>query len=386
MKEVLTPRLARPAAGRAWLSFAVLAIVAAFACVAAVPLHALTLSMPLVGVGLSTLTSNNPTLLDLAKATDPDGAIADVAEILNETNEVLDDMSWVEGNLATGHRTSIRTGIPSPTWRKIYGGVQPTKASTVQVTDTCGMLEAYGQVDKALADLNGNTMAFRASEDRAHIEGMSQQIASTLFYGNETSLPESFTGLAPRFSTLVQATAPSGFNVIDFGGTGAVNTSIWLVVWGPRTVHGIVPKGSKAGLQARDLGEQIIQNSDGSKYQAYISHYRWDAGLTVRDWRYIVRIANVDTSNAGVGVGVLANTPNIVNAMIQALEHIPMLAAGRPVFYMNRCVRQQLRLGIAQKTITQLTMDEVAGKHVMMFDTVPVRRVDELISTEARVV
>ena len=265
-----------------------------------------------------------------------------------------------------------------------YGGVQPTKGTSVQVTDTCGMLEAYGQVDKALADLNGNTMAFRASEDRAHIEGISEQIASALFYGNEVTLPESFTGLAPRYST-VQTSTPSSFNVIDFGGTGSVNTSIWLVVWGPRTIHGIIPKGSTAGLQARDLGEQIIQNSDGSKYQAYMSHYRFDAGLCVRDWRYAVRIANVDTSSAGSGVGVLANTPNIVNAMIQALEHIPQLGAGRPVFYMNRFVRQQLRLGIAQKTITQLTMDEVAGRHVMMFDTVPVRRVDELISTEARV-
>ena len=376
MKDILT----RVARGRAWLLVSLVAGAATLLAACAFPAHAL----PLAGIGLSTLSSNNPTLLDLAKATDPDGAIADIAEILNETNEVLDDMTWLEGNLPTGHRTSIRTGIPAPTWRRIYGGVQPTKGTSVQVTDTCGMLEAYGQVDKALADLNGNTMAFRASEDRAHIEGISEQIASALFYGNEVTLPESFTGLAPRYST-VQTSTPSSFNVIDFGGTGSVNTSIWLVVWGPRTIHGIIPKGSTAGLQARDLGEQIIQNSDGSKYQAYMSHYRFDAGLCVRDWRYAVRIANVDTSSAGSGVGVLANTPNIVNAMIQALEHIPQLGAGRPVFYMNRFVRQQLRLGIAQKTITQLTMDEVAGRHVMMFDTVPVRRVDELISTEARV-
>lgn len=354
---------------------ALLAVIALFTGV--VPAHAMIL-----GFGLTTLASNNPTLLDLAKVSDPDGSIADIVEILNETNEILDDMAWVEGNLPTGHRSSIRTGLPTPTWRKMYGGVQPSKSTAVQVTDSCGMLEAYGEVDKALADLNGNTMAFRASEDRPHIEGMSQTVASTLFYGSEVQTPESFTGLAPRFSTVVQANAASAFNVIDAGGTGSVNASAWLVVWGPRTVHGIIPKGSKAGLQTRDLGETTIQNADGSKFQAYLTHYRWDVGLTVRDWRYVVRIANIDTTN----LATIANTPNLVNWMVQALEHIPHLNAGRPVFYMNRFLRQQLRLGVAQKTITQLTMDNVAGKHVLSFDGIPVRRVDELLSSEARVV
>jgi hypothetical protein len=99
--------------------------------------------------------------------------------------------------------------------------VQPNKSTTVQVTDTCGMLEAYAEVDKALADLNGNTAAFRLSEDRAHIEGIAEELASkTLFYGNEKTQPEAFTGLAPRFSSVVAATAQSADNVIDHGGTG----------------------------------------------------------------------------------------------------------------------------------------------------------------------
>ena len=141
---------------------------------------------------MAVLAANNPTLLDLAKRTDPDGRISAVVEILNETNEVLDDMTWQEGNLPTGNRTTIRSGIPTPTWRKLYGGVQPTKSTTVQVTDNVGMLEAYAEIDKALADLNGNTAAFRLSEERPHIEGMNQEIVSTLFYGNEGTEPEAF--------------------------------------------------------------------------------------------------------------------------------------------------------------------------------------------------
>lgn len=330
---------------------------------------------------MAILTVNNPTLLDLAKATDPDGSIARVVEILNQRNEVLEDMPWMEGNLPTGHRTTIRSGLPTPTWRKLYGGVQPTKSRRVQVTDNCGMLEDYAEVDKALADLNGNTEAFRISEDRAHIEGMSQEMAQTLFYGNEGSEPEAFTGLAPRFNSL---SAENADNIIDaFSGSGGDLTSIWLIVWGENSVHGIVPKGSKTGVQMTDKGQVTIENADGSggRMEAYRTHYRWDCGLTVRDWRQIVRIANIDVSE----LGTIANTKNIINWMVQAAERVDNLNAGRPVFYMNRTIREKLRLGILEKISNNLTWETVAGKRVMTFDDIPVKRVDQILKTESRV-
>jgi len=330
---------------------------------------------------MAILTVNNPTLLDLAKATDPDGSIARVVEILNQRNEVLEDMPWMEGNLPTGHRTTIRSGLPTPTWRKLYGGVQPTKSRRVQVTDNCGMLEDYAEVDKALADLNGNTEAFRISEDRAHIEGMSQEMAQTLFYGNEGSEPEAFTGLAPRFNSL---TAENGDNIIDaFSGSGGDLTSIWLIVWGENSVHGIVPKGSKTGVQMTDKGQVTVENADGNngRMEAYRTHYRWDCGLTVRDWSQIVRIANIDVSE----LGTIANTKNIINWMVQAAERVDNLNAGRPVFYMNRTIREKLRLGILEKISNNLTWETVAGKRVMTFDDIPVKRVDQILKTESRV-
>lgn len=330
---------------------------------------------------MATLTANNPTLLDLAKATDPDGSIARVVEILNQRNEVLEDMPWMEGNLPTGHRTTVRSGLPTPTWRKLYGGVQPTKSRRVQVTDNCGMLEDYAEVDKALADLNGNTEAFRISEDRAHIEGMSQEMAQTLFYGNEGSEPEAFTGLAPRFNSL---SAENADNIIDaFSGSGGDLTSIWLIVWGENSVHGIVPKGSKTGVQMTDKGQVTVENADGNngRMEAYRTHYRWDCGLTVRDWRQIVRIANIDVSE----LGTIANTKNIINWMVQAAERVDNLGAGRPVFYMNRTIREKLRLGILERISNNLTWETVSGKRVMTFDDIPVKRVDQILKTESRV-
>ncbi|MCC7304756.1 MAG: hypothetical protein IT558_00695 [Alphaproteobacteria bacterium] len=330
---------------------------------------------------MATLAATHPTLLDVTKRLDPNGAIDKVAELLNMTNEVLDDIVWIECNDGTSHRSTIRTGLPTPTWRKLYGGVQPTKSTTVQVSDSCGMLEAYSEVDKALADLNGNTAAWRLSEDKPHIEGMGQEFVSTLFYGNETTEPEAFTGFGPRFN---DQSAANGDNILTSAATpdSTDNSSIWLVVWGPDTVHCIYPKGSKAGLQQRDLGEVTIESIDGAggRMQAYRTHFRWDCGLVVRDWRYVVRI-NFDsedlTYNAATG-------PNLPDLMAQALELIPSLQTGRPAFYMNRKTRSFLRRQIAAAVSNStLTMDQVGGKKVMYFDEVPVRRCDGITNTES---
>lgn len=331
---------------------------------------------------MAALATTHPTLLDVAKRTDPDGSVADIVEILNQTNPVLDDMVFIEGNLPTGHRSTIRTGLPEPTWRKLYGGVQPTKSTTAQITDSIGMLEAYAEVDKALADLNGNTAAFRLSEDMAHLEGMSQEMASTLFYGNEGTEPEAFTGLAARYNSL---SAENKDNIIQSSGIdGSDNASIWLVVWGPNTVHGIYPKGSKAGIQSTDKGIVTIESIDGAggRMEAYRTHYRWDTGLVVRDWRYAVRVQYDQEDLTMDG----SSGPKLIELLMQAVERIPNLSAGRPVWYGNRRAITFLRGQIANKVAAStLTMEQVAGKHVVAFDGIPFRRVDALVNNETAV-
>jgi hypothetical protein len=335
-----------------------------------------------------TLNATRATLLDLAQRQDPDGKIAPIVELLHQSNEFLTDAVWKEGNLITGNRTTVRTGLPTPTWRKMYGGVQPTKSITAQVTDNCGMLEAYSEIDKALADLNNNTAAFRLSEDTPHIEGISQELASTFFYGDEASAPNEFTGLAPRYNDLSAANAD---NIVVGGGSDVDNASIWLVGWGENTVHGIVPKGSTAGIQFSDKGQVTVENIDGSngRMEAYRSHYRIDAGLTVRDWRYVVRIPNIDKSalssvyDAGVFATSSAHLPEL---MFQAMRLIPNLSVVRPAFYMSRdimtWVDRQVAAAVQGST---LTTDMVGGKLVTSFHGIPMRRVDALAADEALV-
>ncbi len=330
---------------------------------------------------MATLNTFMPTLADIATRQDPDSSIAQVIELLNQTNPILEDMTWIEGNLPTGHKTTIRSGLPVGTWRKLNYGVQPEKSTTVQVTDTTGMLESYAEVDVDLVKLNNNEAAFRLSEDRAFIEGMNQTMATTLFYGDASLDPEKFTGLAARYSQ--KSGVENGENILLGGGSGSDNTSIYLVVWGPNTVHGIYPKGSTAGLQVKDLGEDTVYDANGGRFQAFRTHYKWDCGITLRDWRYVVRIANIDISDLTKNA---ASGADLIDLLAQAVEIPPNLAMGRAVFYANRTITSFLRRQIANKVAgSTLSMDDVAGRKVLTFDGIPFKRTDALLNTEATI-
>ncbi|WGL96481.1 major capsid protein [Arsenophonus nasoniae] len=317
------------------------------------------------------------TLIDWAKRQGPDNKQAKIVELLSQTNEILDDMVFVEANQPTGHRTTIRTGLPEATWRLLNYGVPPSKSTTAQVTDTIGMLETYSEVDKDFADLNGQKNEFLLSESLAFLESMNQQMAETLIYGDTTVHPQRFTGLAARFN---DSTAKNGVNIIDAGGIG----SIWLVLWGGNTVHGIYPKGSKVGLQQEHKGQVTLEDGNKGKYEGYRTHFQWKNGLTVRDWRYVVRIANIDMAKLKKDPEA-ADTLDLPDLLIQAIEKSPNLALGRPAIYCNQQIRSWMRRQIKNSKNVNISMQEVAGKKVVTFDEIPVRRVDSILATESQV-
>lgn len=330
-----------------------------------------------------TTLSGKYTLLDVAKSFDPDGSTASVAELLNQSNEMLLDMPWYEGNLATGHRITTRTGLPDVVFRKINGGVPPSKASTAQIDESCGILEARCEIDKDLAMLNGNTASFRLLQATAFIEAMNQKMQNQVLYGDVNTTPEAFTGLGPRFGAIASGGANKA-NIIDAGGTGSNLTSIWLVGWGPNTIHGIYPKGSEAGLKHNDLGEGDAFDATGARYRAYMDQYQWKCGIALHDWRYVVRIANIDTAaltkNAATGA-------DIIDLMTQATEKIHSLSGVTPVFYGNRTIGSFLRRQTVNKVASgTLSYDEVGGRPATIFSGIPYRRVDALNTTEARIV
>lgn len=340
---------------------------------------------------MATLGSNVLTLTDWAKRLDPKGKVDKTVEILSQTNEILTDMLYMEGNLPTGHRTSIRTGLPSVYWRLMNQGVAPSKSTTAQVDEQCGMLEAWSEVDKDLAELNGNVGSFRLNEAAAFLEAMNQEMADTLFYGSAAN-PEEFVGFESRYSS---TSATNGQNILLAGGAGADNSSVYLVGWGGNEVHGIFPKGSKAGISHEDLGLVTVETTAGvagNRMRAYQDHWQWKNGLVVKDWRYVVRVANIDISDlAGLsGTQQTTDATFLPKLMSRAIDRLPKLSGIKPVFYCNRSVKSLLRVAALEKSTSAVTIEPGLNQfgqtiHEMRFLGIPVRTVDRLTETETLV-
>lgn len=329
---------------------------------------------------MATVGNTYPSLADLYKNQEGGMVTATIIEMLTEINPILSEMIVRECNQGATHLTTVRSGLPTATWRELYQSVQPSKATNKQVTDATGMLEAWSEIDAKLVELAGDGAGqFRLNEAQAFLQAMSNEMAETLFYG---SAANEFTGLAPRFNDL---NAENGGQIIDAGGTGSDNTSIWMVVWGENTCHGLYPKGSQAGLMREDKGKQTKDTDEGI-LDVFREKFTWDMGLTVRDWRYISRIANIDVSDMQAGnVDLYKFMRKAFYALYQR-----RVAGGNAVIYCNTDVMEALDAlatnnGTSDNFI-RLTPMEIAGEQVMTYRGIPIREVDALKNTESRVV
>jgi hypothetical protein len=328
-----------------------------------------------------------PNLVNVTQRMDPDGSIAKIGELLQQFNPVIEDIPLVQGNLPTGHRHTVRSDIPTPTWRRLNYGVRPTKSTTAQVDDTLGMCEDYSEIDRDLASINDNSAEFRMSEDMPHIEGISNEMASKIFYGDTTTEPEAFLGISPRYDALTltgkpTATVNSAYlkHVVSAGGsTASSQTSVYLVVWGPYTVFGIYPKGSKAGLLVEDKGQQTLFDNDGGRFEGYRTHYQWKMGLCVKDWRYIVRVCNIELLNMDDATA----QRNLYHALIKAKYAIPQNNLGTPVFYASSGVHAMLDIAAVEKGNAALGYANIFGKEVLTFRGIPIKPCDAILETEA---
>lgn len=345
-------------------------------------------------------TGQWPTLVDVASRRDAEGNIPVIAEMLSQCNDFNDDLPWVEANEMGGHEFVFRTSIPGGAWRQYNTGVPYSKSTTAKSRVGLAMLEDYSQVDRALARHSGDPERFRETEDVAFLEGMSQTIVQTFFYGNTVVNPAAFMGLAPFYNTINTATAQNANNVLNGGGTGTSNSSLWLICWGPDTIFALFPRGSKAGLQMEDKGD-VVPGFDavGNRFEAYTSWFSQEAGLCPKDWRYAARYANLDVTAAGLAG---PSAPDLFANMSEMLLLMPKLTAAtsgitksdapednatgiRPVFYCNRTIRHYMDIQAIRDRNVLLSMDDYAGKPVMGYRGIPVKTVDQIQNTEATV-
>jgi hypothetical protein len=338
------------------------------------------------------------TLADLGRRMDPSGKIADMAELMSQSNSFLEMLPQVEGNLTTGHVVTVRTALPQGTFRRFNQGVSYTKSSAAQLTFGMAMLDAYSQIDKKLADLGGNTAANREKEDVAHMEGMAQQMCGVAIYGNAWTNPTQFSGIATYYSAI--ASAQNGVNVFNCGGTGSSNTSIWLTGVGDQTMYATYPKGTKAGLTFENKGDIVpAYDSSQRRYEAYTSYFSHNMGLAIEDWRYQIRMANIDTTTAGLAG---PTPPDLFAIMSKAVVRLPtagrmvsgitksdapdrVAPAVRLVFHCDRSAREYMDIQAIRDKNVLLRPEDYAGRPIVNFRNIPIEVTDQILDTESTI-
>lgn len=333
---------------------------------------------------MATLGAKFFDLIDLFKSQTSTREIAAVIQLLAETNAILDDAMTVECNEGTRHSTTVQTGLPAVTWGQLYKGIPQTKGTKAQVKDTTGFVEGLSTIDERLLKLSGGKEgAIRLSEARGFLESLSQEMASTVFYGDHTSDPEKFTGLAPRFDTI--SGAANGGQIVDAGGSGSDNTSIWMVTWGDDATHLLYPQGTAAGVDRKDMGTQRVEDGDGNPYYAKEELFSWHCGLTVRDWRKVVRVANIDVSDLQAGSVDIYKWLRKGYWKLRRHGNKPNVS-----IYCNSDVMEALDADSTPTTSTsasfvRLRPSEVDGKEVMTYRGFPVRQCDAILNTESQI-
>ena len=331
-------------------------------------------------------------LSDVYKRTDKQG-VADIIEMMNTTSQdIFSDFVMAECNDGTKHTHTIRTGLPTTSWGALYEGIAQSKSQTQQVDDTTGFVEALATVDKRVLDLAGeNRLAVRASESQPFIESMAQELVQALFYHDPATNVRYPKGLGARFGAL--ATAGAGNQIVDAGGTGSDNTSVWMVGWGNHGVCGLYPKGTQAGIKQEDKGEQRVQDANNNPYYVEEEMFSAHMGFAVKDWRNVSRVANVDVSDLKAGsvdiYGFLRQAYYKLNVR-RVQKVMDQKAPERTVIYMNRDVLEALDAistnSAAGDNFIRLRPMEIEGKEVMSYRGIPIRETDALLNTEARVV
>lgn len=342
---------------------------------------------------MATLIQSTQSMIDQYKQVDGNGVLIDVIETMNDTSQdIMDDWSWMQCNSGTKHTRSIRTGLPSVSWGSLYEGIPQSKSGKQQVDDTTGFVEALSHVDERQLELYAeNRTQIRALEGRSFQESMAQELVTAMFYHDPATNPKYPKGLGARFGTI--ATSGAGAQIVDAGGTGSDNTSIWMVEWGYDGVSVIYPKGTTGGISRQNMGRQRVLDAAGNPYYVEEELFRCHVGFTVGDWQRVVRIANIDVSDMLAGNVDLYSwlTKGYYKLKSRRVNKVMNQSSpGRIAIYCNRNVLQTLdETGTnrgASDNFIRLRPMEIQGKEVQTYRGFPLRETDAILNTEARIV
>jgi len=339
---------------------------------------------------MAALGASLVTLADVAKSKNKQ--IGKVAEVLVEHNEMLNDIPYMEMNEGTIHKEDIRSALPEVYYRKANQPIPASKSTIEERTFQATHFESKSQIDRAVAQRGGmDRVAYnRWNQAQGHLQAHANELASLMIYGSPSTSPLKTAGFFDIYSTLA-STEETSNQIVDAGGTGSDNCSILKVHWGERSVFGVYPKGTQAGLTRMDhsAGGKLVkipgldENGNAGDFWGYEEEFLTDHGLVVKDYRQAARIANIDVSNLVSGSGAA----DLIDLMISANYKIDSLKNGKGVWYVNRTIEAHLHKQALTKVGAGagLSFDNFEGKQILTFLGDPVRRMDALLNSEAQV-
>lgn len=329
---------------------------------------------------MATIGATAFTLNDWMKRQDIDGTVADIVEVLAQSNPIMEHVLWKEGNLLTGNKITQRVSIPTPDIRMANDGVSLVKSNTEQITDDVICLEARNQIDEEIYNLAPDGNALRMSEDKAVIEGFGNKFCEMLIYGDKTMNAKEFNGLEVRQRVIGNTVNAAGYTTVSAGGsTSDSQTSAYITDWADTGVYGIFPRNGKAGLEMKDEGLQRITTAAGKIFDAYESKFKWHVGLSVADPRCVGRLCNVESAllTSGTAAQKLAFWANLLKV------HDRMRRPEKCKMYVGTDLYTALKVFLSDKNNSYVTYDTLAnGIKQLYVDGMPVYRLDTIKSTE----
>ncbi len=339
---------------------------------------------------MSALGTKLVTLADVAKSKDK--KIGMVAEVLVQENPMLNDIPYMEMNMGTIHKEEIRSALPAVYYRKANQAIPASKTTTEERTFQAAHFESKSQIDEAVANRGGaDRVGYnRWNQAQGHLQAAAIEQAALTIYGSPLTSNLKSAGLFDIYSTLDPLEATSK-QVIDGGGSGVDLSSIVKVHWGERSVFGVYPAGTQAGLKRTDRsagGKLVPINALDSAGAAgtiwgYEEQFEVDHGLVVKDYRQACRIANIDVDLLKSGVGAA----DMIDLMISAHYKIHNPQNGKGVWYVNKTIQAFLH----KQSLTKvgagagIRYDNYQGMPCLFFLNSPVRRSDALLTTESQV-
>lgn len=330
------------------------------------------------------------TLMELIRREDPDGTLAQLVDVINQENRILEDITWLECNNGTYHEDTITASEPAGEERAYDQGVGKEAGVTEKVTEPTCMLNGISEVDAAKYQHSTDQAACRLQEDAFFLRGMTKTLVSRLFDGDRSTYPRRINGINTRsqYSDLANTTTVfdnAGGNCAD----ASTFTSIYCIQWGYKMVNCVYPRNDPQGggelpIKMEDFGKNIVSQpstSQAKKYPAWQTWFGCDFGLFIHDYRCIKRVVNIATTGIN-GTDYFSFSEDPLIDLYNQLEYNGMGA----VFYCNRTVLAQAQKRANEKGNaffeTNVEGEGPFAHPVTRFMGIEFKRVDQITNTQ----